>query len=44
MVMSHGQRFDEEPGTGIAFQVDVEDAIGVLEQSRKISHDVEDLL
>lgn len=37
-------RFDEEPGTGIAFQVDVEDAIGVLEQSRKISHDVEDLL
>jgi len=37
-------KFDEEPGTGIAFQIDVEDAIGVVDQARKISHDVEDLL
>ena len=37
-------KFDEEPGTGIAFQIDVEDAVGVIQQAKKISHDVEDLL
>ncbi len=37
-------KFDEEPGTGIAFQIDVEDAVGVIHQAKKISHDVEDLL
>ena len=37
-------RFDEEPGTGIAFQIDVEDALGVVAQARKISQDVEELL
>lgn len=36
--------FDEKPGTGIAFQVDVEDAIGVNHQVEKLSDDVEDLL
>ena len=35
---------DAEPGTGIAFQVDVEDAVGIVEQAQKISHEVEDLL
>ena len=35
---------DEEPGTGIAFQVDVEDAVGVVQQAKEISQEVEDLL
>jgi nitrogen regulatory protein PII len=37
-------QLDAEPGTGIAFQVDVEDAVGIVHQARKISHEVEDLL
>jgi len=37
-------RFDDEPGTGIAFQIDVEDAVGVVSQARKITDEVEDLL
>ena len=36
--------FDETPGTGIAFQIDVEDAVGVVSQARKITNEVEDLL
>ena len=28
----HAGQFDEKPGTGIAFQIDVEDAIGVAHQ------------
>lgn len=36
--------FDEKPGTGIAIQLDVEDAVGVMHQANKISSDVEDLL
>ena len=35
---------DEEPGTGIAFQVDVEDAVGIMQQAKEISQDVEELL
>ena len=37
-------RLDAEPGTGIAFQVDVEDAVGIIHQAQEISHDVEELL
>ena len=37
-------KFDEEPGSGIAFQIDVEDAIGVVDQARKISSDMGDLI
>ena len=37
-------KLDAEPGTGIAFQVDVEDAVGILHQAQEISHDVEELL
>jgi nitrogen regulatory protein PII len=37
-------RFDDEPGTGIAIQVDVEDAIGVAEQAKTLSGDIEELL
>lgn len=36
--------FDEMPGTGIAFQVDVEDAIGVSHQMKRLTEEVEDLL
>ncbi|PIE83556.1 MAG: transcriptional regulator [Candidatus Contendobacter odensis] len=34
--------FDDTSGTGIAFQIDVEDAIGVGHQMRKLSQLVED--
>ena len=37
-------QLDAEPGTGIAFQVDVEDAVGIVHQAEEISHDVEELL
>jgi len=36
--------FDAKNGTGIAFQVDVEDAVGVNHQVEKLSDDVGDLL
>ena len=37
-------QFDDKPGTGIAIQLDVEDALGVAHQVEKISHDVEEML
>ena len=37
-------RFDEKPGTGIAFQLDIEDAVGVSHQIRELSHLVKDEL
>ena len=36
--------FDETPGTGIAFQIDVEDAIGVRHQIQALTGAVEDRL
>ena len=36
--------FDETPGTGIAFQIDVEDAIGVRHQIEVLTEVVEDML
>jgi nitrogen regulatory protein PII len=42
-VASAGE-FDETPGTGIAFQVDVEDAIGVRHQIAALSGVVEERL
>ena len=36
--------FDLCPGTGIAFQLDVEDAIGVLHQAEELSNKVEEEL
>ena len=33
--------FDEKPGTGIAFQIDVEDAVGVTHQIRELTSTVE---
>lgn len=35
-------RFDEEPGTGVAFQVDIEDAIGLASQIKIIEKEIED--
>jgi nitrogen regulatory protein PII len=35
-------QFDEQPGTGIAFQLDVEDAVGVIHQVETLSHVVEE--
>jgi len=34
--------FDTSPGTGIAFQIDVEDAVGVLHQVEKLTDKVEE--
>ncbi len=34
--------FDDEPGTGIAIQIDVEDAVGVAHQVETLSHAIED--
>lgn len=36
--------FDTTPGTGIALQVDVEDAVGVTHQAEMLSHVVEEKL
>ncbi|MCB1697651.1 MAG: P-II family nitrogen regulator [Pseudomonadales bacterium] len=42
--ISRAGHFDDEPGTGIAFQLDVEDAVGVVAQAQKITNEVEKLL
>ncbi len=36
--------FDDKPGTGIAFQLDVEDAVGVTRQMRELTGVVEEEL
>lgn len=36
--------FDEKPGTGIAFQIDVEDAVGVSHQIQELTRVVEEEL
>lgn len=36
--------FDSKPGTGIAFQIDVEDAVGVTQQIQSLTEVVEDKL
>jgi nitrogen regulatory protein PII len=36
--------FDNKPGTGIAFQIDVEDAVGVGQQIRELTEVVEEKL
>jgi nitrogen regulatory protein PII len=43
MVAATGE-FDETPGSGIAFQIDVEDAIGVRHQIAALTEVVEDRL
>lgn len=36
--------FDEKPGTGIAIQIDVEDAVGVMHQAEELGEIVEENL
>ena len=36
--------FDAKPGTGLAFQVDVEDAVGILRQEKELADIVEEQL
>ncbi len=42
--ISEAGQFDDKPGTGIAFQVDVEDAVGIVHQAQEITSDVEEQL
>ncbi len=35
-------KFDEEPGSGIAFQVEIEDAVGLKTQLPTIQNEIED--
>ena len=35
-------RFEEQPGTGVAFQIDIEDAIGLGSQIETIEREIED--
>lgn len=37
-------RFDAEPGTGVAFQIDIEDAVGLASQISTIEREIEDQL
>jgi nitrogen regulatory protein PII len=37
-------RFDEEPGSGIAFQVNIEDAVGLKTQEAVLLHEIEESL
>ena len=40
--ISQAAEFDSKPGTGIAFQINVEDAIGVMHQVDELTHEFED--
>lgn len=42
--IAHAAQFDHKPGTGIAFQIDVEDAIGVMHQVEQLTQELEDKL
>lgn len=35
-------KFDSEPGTGVAFQIDIEDAVGLTSQIRSLERQIED--
>ncbi len=40
--IANAGEFDSKPGTGIAFQIDVEDAIGVMHQVEQLTDELED--
>ncbi|MEW8690547.1 MAG: P-II family nitrogen regulator [Candidatus Thiodiazotropha endolucinida] len=42
--ISKAGQFDEEPGTGIAFQLDIEDAVGVSHQIQTLTQVIEEEL
>ncbi len=37
-------RFEEEPGSGIAFQIEIEDAVGLSSQKAKLMQEIEETL
>ena len=43
-VIAERGRFDEEPGTGVTFQIDIEDVIGLASQIKTIEREIEDEL
>lgn len=40
--MAQAGEFDQRPGTGIAFQIDVEDALGVRHQIKELTDQMEE--
>jgi len=42
--ISTAGRFDEEPGTGIAIQIEIEDAVGLKTQEETLIHEIEETL
>ncbi len=42
--ISAAGKFDEEPGTGIAIQIEIEDAVGLKSQEETLIHEIEDAL
>ena len=40
--ISRAGRFEQEPGTGVAFQIDIEDAVGMGSQIETIEREIED--
>ena len=42
--ISDSGEFEERPGAGIAFQIDIEDAVGLQHQIKKLSETVEGVL
>lgn len=42
--IANAAEFDKQPGSGIAFKIDVEDAIGLTTQVRKLTEELEDTL
>lgn len=42
--ISSAGKFDEEPGTGIAIQIEIEDAVGMNTQKNVLIHEIEESL
>ena len=42
--ISEAAKFDEQPGNGIAFQIDIEDAVGVSHQIQTLTQVIEEEL
>ena len=42
--ISKAGKFDDEPGTGIAVQIDIEDAVGVAHQAKELTGKIEEEL
>ena len=42
--ISKAGRFDEEPGSGVAVQIEIEDAVGLKSQKEVLIHEIEEAL